>query len=182
MGMGYMPYYTTYPSAGQYQYTQIPSQNPYTPQQATQPPQPNQIPMQAQNANTTPNNGLIWVQGEQAAKSYPVAPNSTIMLMDSERDSFYLKSVDASGMPLPLRTFDYTERTQSGQIPSLMEQSNKQDFVTRQEYMDLVDKYNEIAKKITISGQEKPAIGGVADAEQPIQPVKRKRQPEREYE
>lgn len=54
-------------------------------------------------------NGLIWVQGEGGAKSYLVAPNTTIMLMDSEDTLFYLKSSDASGMPLPLRRFRYEE-------------------------------------------------------------------------
>ena len=29
--------------------------------------------------------------------------------MDSETNVFYLKSSDASGMPLPLRIFEYTE-------------------------------------------------------------------------
>ena len=56
------------------------------------------------------NNGLVCVQGEVAAKSYPVAPNCTVMLMDSEGERFYLKSADSSGMPLPLRVFEYTER------------------------------------------------------------------------
>ena len=70
-----------------------------------QPSMPSQ-PMQVQQ----PNNGLIWVQGESGAKSYLVAPNATVMLMDSEGERFYLKSADASGMPLPLRIFDYKER------------------------------------------------------------------------
>lgn len=56
------------------------------------------------------NNGLIWVQGEAGAKSYLVAPGNTVMLMDSEGERFYLKSADASGMPMPLRIFDYKER------------------------------------------------------------------------
>ena len=56
------------------------------------------------------NNGLIWVQGEAGAKSYLVSPGNTVMLMDSEGERFYLKSADASGMPMPLRTFDYKER------------------------------------------------------------------------
>ena len=55
------------------------------------------------------NNGLIWVQGEAGAKSYLVAPGNTVMLMDSEGERFYLKSADASGMPMPLRIFDYKE-------------------------------------------------------------------------
>ena len=56
------------------------------------------------------NNGLIWVQGESGAKSYIVAPGNTVMLMDSEGERFFLKSADASGMPMPLRIFDYKER------------------------------------------------------------------------
>ena len=32
------------------------------------------------------------------------------MLMDSESNTFYIKSSDQSGMPMPLRIFDYAER------------------------------------------------------------------------
>ena len=60
-------------------------------------------------------NGLVWVQGEAGAKSFLVAPNTTVMLMDSESNVFYLKSADVSGMPLPLRVFDYSERV-NGEI------------------------------------------------------------------
>lgn len=58
-----------------------------------------------------PQNGFIWVQGEAAAKSWPVPPNSTALLMDSEDQKFYLKTVDASGMPHPLRIFSFKEIT-----------------------------------------------------------------------
>ena len=75
--------------------------------QQFQPPttQPAAQPMAQQG-----NNGLIWVQGEAGAKSYIVSPGHTVMLMDSEGERFYLKSADASGMPMPLRIFDYKER------------------------------------------------------------------------
>lgn len=69
-------------------------------------------PVSAQQNN---HNSLIWVQGIEAAKSYMVAPNTTVLLMDSESQKFYLKSSDASGMPLPLRIFEYTETTQNAQ-------------------------------------------------------------------
>lgn len=58
----------------------------------------------------TPNNGLIWVQGDAGAKSYMVAPNSTVLLMNSENDTFFIKSADQSGMPM-LRKFSYAEIT-----------------------------------------------------------------------
>lgn len=101
-----------------------------------QPSMPSQ-PMQVQQ----PNNGLIWVQGESGAKSYLVAPNATVMLMDSEGERFYLKSADASGMPLPLRIFDYKERTTVAQQAFggsvTAEGVNFDNFVTREEFEQL---------------------------------------------
>lgn len=101
-----------------------------------QPPMPSQ-PMQVQQ----PNNGLIWVQGESGAKSYLVAPNATVMLMDSEGERFYLKSVDASGMPLPLRIFDYKERQNASVSDFKAPTSDFSDlddkFVTRKEFDEL---------------------------------------------
>lgn len=84
------------------------------------------------------NNGLIWVQGEAGAKSYLVAPGNTVMLMDSEGERFYLKSADASGMPMPLRIFEYKECTE---VPSkdpsatvTAQNVNFDNFVTREEF------------------------------------------------
>lgn len=53
--------------------------------------------------------GITWVQGEAGAKSYMVAPNTTVQLWDSEQQVIYLKSADASGMP-SIKTLDYTIR------------------------------------------------------------------------
>ena len=84
------------------------------------------------------NNGLIWVQGEAGAKSYLVAPGNTVMLMDSEGERFYLKSADASGMPMPLRTFDYKERLNAttsdfkAPISDFSELDGK--YITREEF------------------------------------------------
>lgn len=84
------------------------------------------------------NNGLIWVQGEAGAKSYIVAPGNTVMLMDSEGERFYLKSADASGMPMPLRVFEYKERTeapsQAFSAPVTAQSINFDNFVTREEF------------------------------------------------
>ena len=76
------------------------------PQQYQQPiPAPQVIPQQQpQNVG-----GLIWVQGEAGAKSYLVAPNTTVQLWDSENPVIYLKSADVSGMP-SMKILDYTIR------------------------------------------------------------------------
>lgn len=54
-------------------------------------------------------NGIIWIQGEAAAKSYLVAPNTSVALWDSESQTVYIKSADASGMP-SMKILDYTIR------------------------------------------------------------------------
>lgn len=79
------------------------------PQQYNYYPQQSVIPQQQAQQN---DNGILWVQGEAGAKSWAVAPGKSVMLMDSESNTFYIKSSDQSGMPMPLRIFDYTERNQ----------------------------------------------------------------------
>lgn len=99
-----------------------------------QPSMPSQ-PMQQQSSQ------IIWVSGEAGAKSYLVAPGNTVMLLDAENSVFYLKSADASGMPLPLRIFDYKERTTTAQqaFGGVMtgEIVNLDNFVTREEFEQL---------------------------------------------
>lgn len=100
----------------------------------TQPSMPSQ-PMQQQSSQ------IIWVSGEAGAKSYLVSPGNTVMLLDAENSVFYLKSADASGMPLPLRIFDYKERATAAQqaFGSVVtgETINLDGFVTRKEFDEL---------------------------------------------
>ena len=100
--------------------------------------QPPTAPPPTQPMAQQGNNGLIWVQGEAGAKSYIVAPGNTVMLMDSEGERFYLKSADASGMPMPLRIFEYKERTetpsQAFSAPVTAQSVNLDNFVTREEF------------------------------------------------
>lgn len=56
-----------------------------------------------------PQSGIIWIQGEAAAKSYLVAPNTSVALWDSESQTVYIKSADGSGMP-SMKILDYTIR------------------------------------------------------------------------
>ena len=96
-----MAYYNGFPATYQ------------SPYQAYQPPYQMAQPVQqtAQPTAQAPNN-LIWVQGEAGAKSYLVAPNTTVQLWDSEAQVIYLKSADASGMP-SMKVLDYTIRGDS---------------------------------------------------------------------
>ena len=100
---------------------------------------PVQVQQQPVQQQPQPQNGIIWAQGEAGAKSYLVAPNTTVQLWDSESQSIYLKSADASGMPT-MKILDYTIREQNGQnTPSLMPE-DRADYVTRKEFNDFTAK------------------------------------------
>lgn len=95
------------------------------------------------------NQGLLWVQGVEGAKSYLVAPNTTVLLMDADAQRFYLKSTDGTGIP-NLRMFEYSEVTQNVSQPVLNTNENLDDkYVTRNEYNDLKNQYEEIMKKLS---------------------------------
>ena len=100
-------------------------------------PQP-QAPQQAQTQNP-----LIWVQGEAGAKSYLVAPNSTVTLWDSESHTIYIKSADATGMP-SIRTLDYTIRGNEVKASA--------NYVTEADFDELKKEIDDIKKSL---GKEK---------------------------
>lgn len=92
-------------------------------------PQMQQIPQMPQQQSDNP---FIWVQGESGAKSYLIAPNKTIPLWDSEAQTIYLKSADASGMP-SMKILDYTIRD-SANMPAKTPLSVPTDeYVTKKE-------------------------------------------------
>lgn len=109
----YQPVYQGIPQMQQYQVPQ---------------PQPQPQPQQQSSA------GIIWVQGEEGAKAYMVAPGNSVLLMDSENSAFYIKSTDQSGMPLPLRVFDYNERTGDRQSTQAILSQDDTSYVTRNEF------------------------------------------------
>ncbi len=83
----------------------------------------------AQNQN---NNGMIWVTGIEGAKSYLVAPNTTVQLWDSETNCVYLKSADATGMP-SMKILDYTIR-ENEQPQTPIKEEKVVDYVTKDEF------------------------------------------------
>ena len=95
-----------------------------------------------QTQQQAPQNGLIWVQGEQAAKSYLVAPNPTVQLWDSEEKVIYLKSADASGMP-SMKILDYTIRGDANTV-----QAPAAEFATKDDLRALEDKIRDIREEM----------------------------------
>ena len=120
---GYQPMY--YPQQNQMQGTQMSLANQ---------PQPQQPQM---------NSGIIWVQGEAAAKSYPIAPNSSVPLWDSEANVIYIKSADMSGMP-SIKILDYTMRDVATRTPEIQAQS---DFATKDDISILEKEISSLKSK-----------------------------------
>lgn len=134
---------SAYPNFYNQNYQNIP-QNQYQ-SQVMQAPQ-YQMPQAAPQTVSQQQNGIIWVQGEAGAKSYLVAPGQSVLLMDSEKSCFYIKSTDISGMPLPLRIFDYVERNSIPANTPEKTQANTQanavdfeKFVTKQELEEKIN-------------------------------------------
>lgn len=70
------------------------------------------IPQQQIQPFSNQNTNILWVQGIEGAKAYPVPAGGAVSLWDTEHNSVYVKIVDASGVPQPIRIFDYTERVE----------------------------------------------------------------------
>ena len=84
-----------------------------------------------QAAQNSPQSAIIWVQGEAGAKAYPVGPNQTLPLWDSENQTIYLKSTDAGGMP-SMKILDYQQR-ETGKKNDLLSKVDTSKFVTKDE-------------------------------------------------
>lgn len=88
-------------------------------------------------------NGIIWVQGESGAKAFPVQNGKSVVLFDSETERFFIKSTDISGMPQPLRIFNYSETEETDLKQARIDTSQ---FITRDEFDELVEKIEKIKK------------------------------------
>ena len=108
------------------------------------------------------NSNIFWVQGESGAKAWPVNPGSNVALWDSEAQCIYIKMVDASGIPQPLRILDYTERAQTPEVSG-------GDYITADQLNSILDeKLNSFLDKINT----KPAYhkkGGKQNGQPPVQ-------------
>lgn len=111
------------------------------------------MPNQNQGINQNPqqstpqNQGITWVQGESGAKAYIVAPNSTVVLWDSENPVIYIKSADMSGLPT-MRILDWTERTAPQQPPIQKPAEKTEEYVTRQEFDEVVKRLNSLSRNL----------------------------------
>lgn len=128
-----MAYYNGFPAT----YTPY-----YTPVAPVQQPAP---PVQA-----TVQGGMIWVSGEAGAKSYLVAPNNSVVLFDSEGQTIYIKSADATGMP-SIKVLDYTVRETAkngANSPVNTNVGNSPEYATKDDLRALSDRIDALKAKM----------------------------------
>jgi len=68
---------------------------------------PNVYPAQTNMFSAQPEQ-IQYVNGPQSAESYQMGPNSSVILMDSEKARFYVKKTDASGIST-IKAYDFKE-------------------------------------------------------------------------
>lgn len=101
------------------QYNYYPT-NPWTP--------PQSVTTMPQSQNT-----FAWIQGEEAARSYPVAPGNTIVLIEADKPIMYMKTTDLSGRPQPMQIRYLVSEEDFNKLQNETKiSSNTDEFVTKE--------------------------------------------------
>lgn len=100
--------------------------------------QPIQQPIQS-------NGGLIWVDNEEQAKNYLVAPNNVVPMFDKSSSAMYIKSSDGAGMPTfkKYKLIDVDEETPKN-APTTQKCTCGDKFATKEQLNAVEDKINDI--------------------------------------
>lgn len=95
-------------------------------------------------SNYQPQQSILWVQGIEGAKAYPVGAGNSVLLMDSDNQSMYIKSADQAGVP-SLRVFEYKEVTGKKEEAPKVDMSA---YVTKEELEEVIAKLKPKKKKL----------------------------------
>ena len=126
--------------------------------------------------NTSTNN-IVWVQGIEGAKAWQLAPNSMVILLDSEADGkMYIKVSDNIGMST-LRIFNYVEEVPSTPT-SGVNNNNDLDlsqFVRKDELNELIKELikNEQSLSATTAAEPVPTVTSPAPAAPKVVTIKK---------
>lgn len=106
------------------------------------PPQQTGYNLNMQNSNQQNTIICQYVQGEEAAKSFPVAPGVFAVLLDIENPVIYTKTTDQYGRPQPIKILDYVERKQNQSAPT-----QNTNFVTKDDLEKFKNEMRELIKQ-----------------------------------
>ena len=119
-------------------YAQQPMQN----QNQQQQQQMVQTQTQAQPQSQAVNSFVwAWVQGEGGAQAYPVAPNNTVLLMDSDNPILYMKSADTNGRPQTMEVRYLVSKDDYEKLQNIwkVEEKPAVEYVTKEDFEKFVE-------------------------------------------
>lgn len=85
---------------------------------------------------------IISVNSFEEAKAYPVMFNSTELLMDNNKDVFYIKAVDCMGK-YTISTYRFEQIENEKPLTS-------ENFVTREQFADLSSKLDYLIRELGV--------------------------------
>ena len=85
---------------------------------------------------------IISVNSFEEAKAYPVMYNNTELLMDNNKDVFYIKSVDGMGK-YTISTYKFEQIENEKPLTS-------ENFVTREQFADLNSKLDFLIRELGV--------------------------------
>ena len=101
---------------------------------------------------------IISVNNFEEAKSYPVLFNTSEILMDNNRDVFYVKAVDGMGK--------YTISTYKFEQIENERPLSAENFVTKQQFDDLSAKLDRMMNFLVLGQQNANTQGGIDNGQQ----------------
>lgn len=101
---------------------------------------------------------IISVNSFEEAKSYPVLFNTSEIIMDNNRDVFYVKSVDGMGK--------YTINTYKFEQIENERPLSADNFVTKQQFDDLSSKLDQMMNYLIMGQPNANAQGGIDNGQQ----------------
>ena len=121
-------------------------------------PQYNNAVVAQQMPQQTVRNGINWVNGEEGARAFQIAPNSNVMLLDAENEGmFYIKSADNIGMST-LRIFKYKEIVDTQPVNTPQMANAPVEYATRQEVQELRDMISSLTYQHRGGGRNEQSI------------------------
>lgn len=108
-------------------------------------------PQYPTNINQQQNNPIIWIQGIESAKAFQTAPNSTVVLFDSDEQVIYIKSSDMQGRP-SMRILDYTIRSEAPKTAQNALAGNNAQIPTKEDISALQSQIDGLRRRIEQMG------------------------------
>ena len=109
-----------------------------------------QMPMQPIQQPIQSNGGLIWVDNEEQAKNYLVAPNNVIPMFDKSSSAMYIKSADGAGMPTfkKYKLTDFEEVDNAPKTPTEHKCTCGDKFVLKKDFQALQSEFEALRSEL----------------------------------